>query len=457
MSIPRLFRTASFRFAVLFAGLLALSALLLLAFAWRIAIEVIDREITETIDLEIDSLREHYRRAGLPRLAEILSERSGPGGERLGVYLLTDARGVRIAGNIARWPAGQHDGGWITFTVESPSDLEPGEPRQVRGRGFVLPQGLRLLVGREMVERGRFERLMGRTLIWSVALVLLLGLGLGYLFSRGMLRRVDAIVDTSARIAAGKLDERVPVSGSGDEFDHLAGQLNTMLSHIEALMTGMRLVTDSLAHDLRSPLTRLRGRLEQLQQEGIDGAAARDKLATALADIDSVLRTFTTLIRIAESEADAGRVALAHVDLGRIAGEVAELYEPTAEERGLAIATEILPGLAVSGHADLLAQAIANVIDNAIKYVPKGGAIKVTADRDGGTVRLIVADTGPGIPEADRNRVLHRFVRLDPSRHMEGAGLGLSLVAAVAKLHGAALLLEDHRPGLRVVLTFPPG
>jgi signal transduction histidine kinase len=465
--ISRLLRTATFRFALLYAALFALSALLLLGFTYRVAVEVIDREITETIDAEIDSLREHYRLEGLARVADILAERSGPGGERLGVYLLTDGRGGRIAGNIAGWPQGQADSRWITFTVDGPQSAGAGEPREVRARGFVLPAGHRLLVGREIVERSRFDRVMGRTLIWSVALVLALGLATGYLFSRGLLRRVDAIAAISARIVAGDLTQRVAVAGSDDEFDRLATQLNFMLAHIEALMTSMRLVTDSLAHDLRSPLTRLKGRIEQLLEDAGDGQ--RDRLAAALADIDGLLATFNTLIRIAEAEAHTGRSGLADIDLARIAAEVAELYAPVAEEHGLTLTTAIAgpgvkPGVKpgakpviIRGHADLLAQAIANLIDNAIKYTPRSGVIQVAVEATAASAKLIVADSGPGVPEADRIRVLERFVRLDPSRHMPGSGLGLSLVAAVARLHGARLALEDNRPGLRVVITFAPG
>ncbi|MBM3599179.1 MAG: HAMP domain-containing histidine kinase [Alphaproteobacteria bacterium] len=450
----RLWRTATFRFALLYALVFALSAVLLLALTYRIGIEVIDRETEAAINGEIDSLNEHYQRQGLTRLADIIAERSGPQGDRLNVYLLADAAFNPLVGNLAAWPKAEMRNDWLEFQVD---DAVAGgfEVRDVRARQFRLRGGYRLLVGRETVERARFARITQRTLIWSGGAILALGLIVGLLFSRGLLRRVDDIARASADIVAGDLSRRMPLSGSGDEFDHLGEQLNAMLQHIEALMTSMRVVTDSLAHDLRSPLTRLRSRLEQLQTEAVDPAGRRESLTAAIADVDSVLRTFNALLRIAEAEAQSGRAPLAPVALDQVVTQIVDLYQPLAEERGLQLTTELAANSEVAGHADLLAQAIANLVDNAIKYTPTDGRILVALRRNSNVVELSVSDTGPGVPADQRDHVLKRFVRLDPSRHAEGSGLGLSLVAAVARLHGATLTLADNRPGLRVVLAFP--
>jgi len=269
-----------------------------------------------------------------------------------------------------------------------------------------------------------------------------------------MLARVEAVNRTSARIIRGDLAQRVPLTGSGDEFDQLAGNLNAMLDQIERLMLGMRQVTDNIAHDLRTPLARLRARLEVTLLERPDINRYGEALRETIAEADHLLGTFNALLSIAEAESGARRENMAAVDLAAIARSVAELYEPVADDKGLALTVEAEPGIAVQGDRHLLSQAVANLLDNALKYTPEG-SVNVALQRVGNLVRLEVADTGPGVPADRRETVFDRFVRLEGSRSTPGNGLGLSLVRAVAKLHGGEVWLEDNAPGLKAIVTLP--
>jgi len=293
------------------------------------------------------------------------------------------------------------------------------------------------------------------TLPWTVILILLLGLLGGALMSRNMLQRLDAINRTSGEIIAGDLTRRVPRTGSGDEFDTLAENLNRMLDRIERLMKGLREVTDSVAHDLRTPLNRLRNRLEESAARLTASGTQAGEIERAIAETDQLIGTFNALLLIAETDAGTTRAAMTVLDLQSVAADVLELYEPLAEERGVTLT--LAPGnVAIEGNRSLIAQALANLVDNAIKYTPEGGGVRIGTNVGEKSVELSVTDSGPGIPLEDRARVVDRFVRLEASRHSPGTGLGLSLVAAVAHFHNAELALEDNAPtGLKAVLRFP--
>jgi signal transduction histidine kinase len=256
---------------------------------------------------------------------------------------------------------------------------------------------------------------------------------------------------------AGRLDRRVAMRGTGDEFDRLAATLNAMLDRIETLVSDLRTVTDSLAHDLRSPLGRLVRHLEAAADEHAPPEARRDRVGKALREAEGVLSTATALLDISRIEAGIGADQFTDVELGPLAAGVAELYEAAADERGVRLAARADAGLVVRGHDQLLAQALSNLVDNALKHAPPGSEITVSAAPDAGRPALTVADRGPGVPEADRARALGRFVRLDPGRGGSGAGLGLALVAAVARMHDAEIVLADNAPGLRAILRFPDG
>lgn len=428
---------------------------MLLGFIYWSTVAVIERQTTETIESEIRGLAEQYRQQGVSRLVQVISERSGDKGDRSNVYLLTDANLKPLAGNVRNWPTGANAGGqWVRLGLQR-LENDRFVPHEIRARTFTLPGGHRVLVGRDMYEKTKFRDTVVETLAWSLAATLVLGLIGGLFVSRRMLRRVDEVSHTAQGIMQGDLSRRMVKSGSDDEFDRLAESLNAMLDQIERLMTGMRWATESIAHDLRSPLTRLRTRIELAIRDSPPTSPDREALADALAQTDAALALFDSLLKIATAEAGVAPSELVLLDLAALARDATELYEPVAEEKGLALGIHVPDTAPVRGQPQLLAQAVANLLDNAVKHTPPGGRISVCIDSKEQNVVLTVADTGPGIPQADRKRVLERFVRLEPSRQGPGTGLGLSLVAAVAKLHGATLRLEDNLPGLRVSLRLP--
>ncbi|MEQ9642421.1 MAG: HAMP domain-containing sensor histidine kinase [Alphaproteobacteria bacterium] len=443
----RLLRTSTFRIALVYLVLLAVTLLALVGFVYWSTAGLVAQQTTETIQAEIRGLAEQYRTQGLPRLVGVIAERSGPNGDPAGVYLLADPRGRPLAGNLSVWPDVAADpDGWLEFSVLRQQD-ESVSPHTIRAHAFVLRGGFRLLVGRDTQERQDLRAIMWSALAWAILPALVLALGGGVLIGRYALRRVDEVREASQRIVGGDLKQRIPQSGSGDEFDRLAATINDMLAQIETLMIGMRAVTDSLAHDLRSPLTRAKGGIEAALDRDGDH---REALRQVSAELDSILATFEALLNIARAESGVGRLDLQPTDLTAVAADLSEIYQPIAEEAGLELVADIAPGVMVKGHRELLSQALANLLDNAVKYTPLGGRIEVCVT----PALLAVRDTGPGIPAADRARVLDRFVRLDVSRGTPGSGLGLSLVAAVARLHGARIVLSDAMPGLRVTLTF---
>jgi signal transduction histidine kinase len=370
------------------------------------------------------------------------------------IYLVTDPDGKPLAGNIAAWPAGVPiHSGWLSFalerTINGRSEVHPA-----RGRLFIIPGGYRLLVGRDISDAAAFRSEVRTTLLWAGAIALGIGLIGGTVMSRNLLRRVEQVNRTSERVMAGNLSDRIPLRGTSDEFDQLAANLNRMLDQIERLMTAMREVTDDVAHDLRTPLSRLRTRLERALADPSAGTSQNEAIRAAIDEADRLLATFNALLRIAELESGARLDQTAPVDLAEVARSAADLYEPVAEEKGFALSVVAEPGVRISGDWHLLSQALANLLDNALKYAG-GGQIEMRVFHKDRQAILEVADQGPGIPEADRHSVLDRFVRLEPSRTTPGNGLGLSLVRAIARRHEGSVTLEDNRPGLRVRLQFP--
>jgi signal transduction histidine kinase len=450
---PRLFRTLAFRIVLVYVAIFALSAGALVAFTYWNTKRALDAQTDQTIEAEIAGLSEQYQRLGLVGLTDAIMGRSVRAGQ--GLYLLTSLRKRPIAGNLDAWPTAKKGaGGFIEFDYERRVGTSL-ERHRARGRAFELTGGFQLLVARDVHERYETERLFTTTLPWSVALMLTLGLVGGALMSRNLLTRLDTINATSREIMAGDLSRRVPFTPAGDEFDSLAHNLNRMLDRIERLMKGMREVTDSVAHDLRSPLNRLRNRIEgalgQLPKEGAQAA----EIEAAVAEIDRLIATFNSLLLIAEAEAGVARGAREPVDLAEISRDVWELYAPVAEEKGVTLDIAPSGAVRIEGNRNLLSQALANLVDNAIKYCPGGGRVTIAAAETPDGATLTVADTGPGIPEDDRPRVIERFVRLEASRNSPGSGLGLSLVAAVARLHEARLELADNSPGLKATIYFP--
>ena len=450
----RYLKTNAVRLAALYFALFATSVLALLVFIYFSTADFAEKQTEATLDAESRGLAEQYQERGISGLIDIIADRSAPGHPVRTLYLITDPLLHPLAGNLSHWPlATPIRPGWIEFPVDERTG-NVTETHTALASVFVLRGGYRLLVGRDLRDTATFRSRITHTLGWSALLTLALGIVGGLLMTRNMLKRVDAVNRTSERIIHGDLSQRVPVSGSGDEFDQLAANLNAMLDQIERLMLGIRQVTDNIAHDLRTPLARLRARLEVTLLEKPDAQRYADALRETIAEADHLLVTFNALLSIAEAEAGSRRDAWSVIDLAEIARAVAELYEPVADEKGLLLAIDAQEALPVRGDRHLLSQALANLLDNALKYTAQG-RVSLAARQTGDTARIEVADTGPGIPADRREAVFDRFVRLEGSRSTPGNGLGLSLVRAVARLHAGACWLEDNEPGLKVVMTLP--
>jgi hypothetical protein len=414
---------------------------------------VLDRESDATIEAEITGLVEQYQRLGLPGLIDAITGRSVRGEQ--GLYVLASNDRRVIAGNLDAWPqVSPVSNGSVEFSYERRIGATP-QLRSARGKVLMLTQGFYLLVARDVDERRALENLFETALFWGAGLMIVLGLAGGLLISRNFLARLDVINRTSRQIMGGDLARRVPVTRAGDEFDDLSGHLNRMLDRIERLLHGMREVSDNVAHDLRSPLNRLRNRLElAAMRQPPDSDTARD-IEAAVQETDRLIGTFNALLLIAEAEAGSVRETMQDFSLSEVIEGVCELYGPLAEEKRLRFTVrKPAAGAIVHGNRNLISQALANLVDNAIKYTPSGGTILVALENGEDTASVVVADNGPGIPEEDRARVTERFVRLESSRNSPGTGLGLSLVAAVARLHEAELSFQDNHPGLRASLTF---
>lgn len=453
MRTPKILRTQAFRIVAIYLAIFAISTVALVGFVYTNTALVLDRETDQTIEAEITGLVEQYQRLGLPGLTDAIIGRSVRGEQ--GLYLLANANRQVIAGNLDAWPqVSSDDNVFVEFTYERRIGAAP-ELRTARGRILALAQGFYLLVARDVAERRALENLFQTALYWGAGLMIVLGLAGGLLISHNFLARLDVINRTSRQIMGGDLSRRVPVTPAGDEFDDLSENLNRMLDRIERLLHGMREVSDNVAHDLRSPLNRLRNRLElAAMRQPVDSETARE-LEGAVQETDRLIGTFNALLLIAEAEAGSVRETMRDFNLDGVIEGIGELYGPLAEEKQLRFEVrKFSQDAIVHGDRNLISQALANLLDNAIKYTPSGGAVTVGLENRGAGPVLVVADTGPGIPQGDRARVTERFVRLESSRNSPGTGLGLSLVAAVARLHEAELSLEDNHPGLRATLAF---
>ena len=431
---------------------------LLGVFYWG-AERALERQTSQAIEAEIQALQERYRSAGLGGLTQAILERAQRPRLSDMLYLLATRDGEALAGNMTGWPerVGREDG-WLLFAIERRWQTGETERSEARARSFELPQGLLLLVGRDNRERDSLRRFMLEALAWSMAAIVLLGVGGGLVLSRRVLSRIDEVARVAEEIRRGAVSSRVALSGTGDEYDRLAETLNRMLDEIERLVASIRGVTVNIAHDLKSPLARLRGRLEMALRSEAPTAERNAAVEQAIEEADGLIATFNALLSIAEAQSGRSPAEMAELDLGALVADATDLYEPLAEERGVTLETAAAGEARVPANRQLLFQALANLIDNALKYAPAGGSVRVWAGRGPDGPELGVADRGPGIAEADRTRVIEPFVRLDQSRGTPGSGLGLSLVDAIARLHGATLRLEDNGPGLkaRLVFTDPP-
>jgi len=450
MRLPALLRTSVFQLTLIYITLFGVSVAALFVFMYWSTVGFLERQTNEVIDAEITGLDEQYQQRGLVGLVEVLRERVRRPSQERSVYLLVDAALRPLAGNMTRWPP----------EFDRPAELvefsytdADGVDVPVRARVMAIRNtSFRLLVGREIRELAQLNQTFRRATIWGVALTLALALIGGVLVGVSAQQRIAQLNRTTRQIIAGDLSKRVPLSGSRDEHEELAVNVNAMLDQIESLLAGIRHVGDSIAHDLRGPLTRLRSRLEILTAET---TPSRASLEECIAQADALLDTFNALLRIARIESGAYRSAFSAVDFSGLVRDVCDLYRAAAEDAHLRLSCDCTEGALVFGDRELLAQAMTNLLDNAIKYTPAGGQIDVRLTKDDEHALVTVADTGLGIAAADRERVLARFTRLDQARSKPGNGLGLPLVRAVALQHDGELKLGDNAPGLVVWLRLP--
>jgi signal transduction histidine kinase len=460
-ALGKLIRTTTFKLTLVYLSIFALFAIFLLGyFTWNTQ-RLINQQITETVDAEISGFAEQFRQGGIRKLVQSVDSHSRRATSSL--YLVTTFSGETLGGNVSSLSPGVLDNvGWAETLYRRPDEGESSEGRALV-RVVQLPGGFRLLVGRDLEEERRLRAIILEAGRWLIGLVIVLGLAGGIFATRRVLKRVDAMTETTKTIMAGDLSGRLAISGTGDELDRLASHLNTMFDRIELLMRGLKEVSDNIAHDLKTPLTRLQNRCEEALRHTQDEAGYRAALEATIEESEGLIRTFNALLMIARAESGQARDNMVAVDASEIARGVGELYEPLADEKGLELTVEAPAPALVKGNRELISQALANLVDNAIKYARQEphalngerAQIKVSANQRGDRIELAVADHGPGIPESDRQRVVERFVRLERSRSEPGSGLGLSLASAVAHLHHGELQLLDNAPGLKATLTLP--
>jgi signal transduction histidine kinase len=448
--LPRLFRTSSFRLTLLYAALFSASVIVLFAVIyWSTSVYMTD-QLDAAVDSDFAELKEGFRTGGTKEVAALIDSRvrDMPSGPMF--YLLENSAGAVLAGNVPPLPKriGTFD------AVDPRPEPHRDDRRPLRARGAVLPGGDYLLVAIEAHQRDEIGEVILRAFGWSFLVTLLLAFGGGVMLSGRLLRRVEAISRTAREIMAGHLSRRVPTRGTDDEFDHLAASLNAMLQRTESTMQAMRQISNDIAHDLRTPLTRLRQRLETAHRKADTIAELRAAVEASIGDTDAILGTFGALLRIAQIESRALTVGFAVCDLSEILRTVVEVYQPMAEEKEQNLSAEIASDLTTFGDRELLTQMLANLIENALRHSPRGAAVRLLAGREAGEIAVVLADTGPGIPSGEYANVFRRFYRLEGSRSTPGSGLGLSLVAAIAGLHDIPVELADNDPGLRVTLHF---
>jgi signal transduction histidine kinase len=411
----------------------------------------LEKQLTRRVEAEMMLLEQEFRASGIDRLIATVQQRTRVRGNL--DYFVADPAGKRLAGDL---PVISDRLGWVAYdSGEAAGEKQSGESERVLVLIKQLDGGFRLGVGEDLEQVGEMEDTFLGILVPALGIVLVLGIGGGLLLSAAFLRRVDMITRTADAIIDGDLSRRIERTGSGDDFDHLSATLNVMLDRIVGLMENLRQVSNDIAHDLRTPLSRLRQDLEEAQKRELTAPELKRVIEGAVAEADVLLETFSALLRIAQIEAGIRRSAFRAVDLSDVLRTVAEAYVPAVEESGRSLRTDIADGVQVDGDRGLLSQLFVNLVENALRHTPAGTTITLRLSRQPAGALAEVADTGTGIPADERAKVFRRFYRLERSRTTPGSGLGLSTVAAIVELHHAAIELLDNAPGLRVVIRFP--
>lgn len=476
LSLPPIMKTTAARLSALYLLLFALCATLLVFYMTSLSVRMLTTQTQETINEEVLSLGRAYQRGGLPTLVRVVEQRSRQPGANL--YLLADANGQILSGNVQSLEPGVLETeGWTTrpFYYRRYGESEAERQRAENGQNEAqrtemrrhdalalvlrLPNQMILLVGRDLGEPQRFRDVVNRSLMLALGMMGLGGIVIWFLVGRAALKRIDAISAASKRIMGGDLSGRLPTTGAGDEFDRLSQNLNAMLARIDTLNEGLKQVSDNIAHDLKTPLTRIRNRAEATLAGKQKTGDYRAALEATIAESDQLIKTFNAILMISRLEAGYSAESMARVNLAEAVRDVVELYEPLAEDSGVVLEAEPAQSVTIGGNRELIGQALSNIVDNAIKYSADATGeprVRVRLEREGAEIRLSVTDNGHGIPdEQDRARATERFVRLEKSRSQPGSGLGLSLASAVMKFHGGRLDLLPADPGLSVVMVFP--
>lgn len=481
-SMPSIMKTTAARLSALYLLLFAICAVLLVFYMTSLSARMLTGQTQETINDEVLGLARAYQRGGLPLLVRVVEQRSRQPGANL--YLIADTNGQILTGNVQSLEPGVLEAeGWTTepFSyrrfgegelerqrnpVADPNESSQSEVQVQGEKGhnaialvLRLPNQMIMLVGRDLGEPERFRAVIRRALMLALGMMALGGLLIWFFVGRAALKRIDSVSEASRRIMGGDLSGRLPVTGAGDEFDRLSENLNSMLARIATLNEGLKQVSDNIAHDLKTPLTRLRNRAEATLSGKHSTTDYRQALEGTITESDQLIKTFNAILMISRLEAGYSSESTSRVDLAASVHDVIELYEPVAEEAGVTLETSVQDGFAVDGNRELIGQALSNIVDNAIKYSTDSTAkptVRVALDRVGREIRLSVTDNGQGIPDdADRARATERFVRLEKSRSQPGSGLGLSLAKAIMTFHNGRLDLLPADPGLSVVMSFP--
>lgn len=483
LTVPAIMKTTAARLSALYLLLFAICAVLLVFYMTSLSARMLTAQTQETINEEVADLARSYQRGGLPFLVRTMERRSRAPGANL--YMIADPNGEVLAGNVQSIEPGViAREGWteIPFSYERYGESTGGEqaqgandagktsgqasPQIRRNKGHDaialvvrLPNQMILLVGRDLGEPERFRSVVRRALTLTLGMMGLGALLIWFLVGRTALKRIDNVSEASRRIMGGDLSGRLPVTGAGDEFDRLSENLNAMLARIATLNEGLKQVSDNIAHDLKTPLTRLRNRAEAVLSGKHSAADYKAALEGTIAESDQLIKTFNAILMISRLEAGYSSENTTQVDLAATVRDVVELYEPVAEEAGVTLEANVTGPYLIEGNRELVGQALSNIVDNAIKYSTDATtkpAVKVSLEHIAGKINLVVADNGQGIPDdADRARVTERFVRLEKSRSQPGSGLGLSLAKAIMKFHKGTLDLQPANPGLCVVMSFP--
>jgi len=449
--MTRLLRSVSLRLALGYAAIFILSSAVLVGILWWRTANYLDREVDAVILADTQAVADRLHDFGLLGALETVRSRVDAEADEHAIYLMADPALAPLAGNIEAWPAQIGAGtGWYEIGM-----ARAGRFHATRILAVVLPGGYRLLVGRDVQDRAVIRQTILGGLAWAIGVAVLLAIAGAMVIRRGLLGQVEAINRTTAAIVRGDLSRRLPTRGSSDEFDQLSQTINGMLGQIQVLIEGVRNASNTVAHDLRTPLTELRGRLEELLRQRPPPEKAWPEVQAAVGDLDRAISVFNALLRLAEIDSGARLSGFREVRLDVIAGDVADLYGPVAEAKGSELICAAPEPVVVRGDPDLLAQAIGNLVDNAVKFSPAGGKVTLELANGGGDAVIRVADAGPGITDDDKRRVVQRFYRGDAGRDKAGVGLGLSMVAAIARLHSGRLDFADGNPGLVAILTLP--